>query len=62
LRGGDVKDSIGGDNDYTVLLLQQGQEGLHAQVVTTTMLPGISLKKGEVRMGGTLRWEQQLQP
>jgi hypothetical protein len=53
LRGKDVKDSIGGDNDYTVLLLHQGQEGLHAQVVTTTRLAGISLKKGEVGMGST---------
>jgi hypothetical protein len=46
----DVKHSIGDDNDYTVLLLHQGQEGLHAQVVTTTRLAGISLKRGEVGM------------
>ena len=51
LRGEDVKDSIGGDNDYTVPLLLQGQEGLHAKVVTTTRLAGISLKKGEVGLG-----------
>ena len=44
---------MGGDNDHTVLLLHQGQEGLHAQVVTTTRLAGISLKKGEVGMGST---------
>ena len=53
LRGEDVQDSIGGDNDYTVLLLHQGQEGLHAQVVTATRLAGISLKKGEGGMGST---------
>ena len=46
-RGEDVKQSIGGDNDYTVLLLlHQDQESQHAQVVTTTRLAGISLKKG----------------
>ena len=47
LRGEDDKDSIGGDNDYTVLLLlHHDQESQHAQVVTTTRLARISLKKG----------------
>jgi hypothetical protein len=53
LREKDVKDSMCGDSDYTALLLHQGQEGLHAQVVTTTRLAGISLKKGEGGMGST---------
>ena len=51
LRGEDVKDSIGGDSDYTVLLLHQRQEGLHAQVVTTTRLAGISLEERVGRNG-----------
>ena len=53
-RGEDVKDSIGGDSDYTgLLLLHQGQEALHAQVVTATRLAENSMIEGEGGMGST---------